>query len=414
MRTFNLLGGQVVIDEGKEKYHELMVLGYKIRREIYSKTKKDFTVKKMSCHEVFDRIKSLKESYTQKYADEYSLYINQKYNLYISGNNILDARWTTQNSDGRPCKFSDIDKFLKEEQKLIALDDFSEFLRLFDEALKKYLFDIADTCAFLINDKLGKTVIHVYNRKNWSYTDKIALSEANDLYYEVAENKDLSLEERKKGFFQIINTYPYLNCGFYFYRLIMLLDKCDGQLIEAAEYFRLETREEVLDIIDHAVFQKYIEKLDEIDRSQFGALVNAWKATLESYGIKDSERLATFLQEAADFLPGGSLYQAPRSNASPAAQVREPVGQVQQSAGQAQSSFNQVQKTLKRVQKDKWTAFFLCLFLGLFGAHKFYEGKGGMGILYFFTGGLCFIGIVVDLITILRHPNPYYVEILTD
>lgn len=27
--------------------------------------------------------------------------------------------------------------------------------------------------------------------------------------------------------------------------------------------------------------------------------------------------------------------------------------------------------------KDKWVAFFLCLFLGPFGAHKFYEGNIG-------------------------------------
>lgn len=32
--------------------------------------------------------------------------------------------------------------------------------------------------------------------------------------------------------------------------------------------------------------------------------------------------------------------------------------------------------------KNKWVAFFLCLFLGGFGGHKFYEGKVGMGIAY--------------------------------
>ena len=60
--------------------------------------------------------------------------------------------------------------------------------------------------------------------------------------------------------------------------------------------------------------------------------------------------------------------------------------------------------------RNKWVAFLLCLFLGYFGAHKFYEGKAGMGILYLFTGGLFFIGIVIDLITILCKPNPYYVN----
>lgn len=59
--------------------------------------------------------------------------------------------------------------------------------------------------------------------------------------------------------------------------------------------------------------------------------------------------------------------------------------------------------------RNKWVAFFLCLFLGYVGAHKFYEGKVGMGILYIFTVGLFGIGWLVDLIVILCKPNPYYV-----
>lgn len=58
---------------------------------------------------------------------------------------------------------------------------------------------------------------------------------------------------------------------------------------------------------------------------------------------------------------------------------------------------------------DKWTSFFLCLFLGIFGAHKFYEGKTGVGILYIFTGGLFAIGWIIDIITILCKSDPYYV-----
>ena len=56
---------------------------------------------------------------------------------------------------------------------------------------------------------------------------------------------------------------------------------------------------------------------------------------------------------------------------------------------------------------NKWVSFVLCLFLGFFGAHKFYEGNAGMGVLYMFTGGLFLIGYIVDLITILGRPNPY-------
>ena len=59
--------------------------------------------------------------------------------------------------------------------------------------------------------------------------------------------------------------------------------------------------------------------------------------------------------------------------------------------------------------RNKWTAVLLCLFLGGPGAHKFYEGKIGMGILYLFTLGLCGIGTLIDFIVLLLKPNPYWV-----
>lgn len=59
--------------------------------------------------------------------------------------------------------------------------------------------------------------------------------------------------------------------------------------------------------------------------------------------------------------------------------------------------------------KDKWVALLLCFFLGLLGAHKFYEGKIGMGILYIFTCGLFGIGTLIDFFVLLFKPNPYYV-----
>jgi TM2 domain-containing membrane protein YozV len=37
-------------------------------------------------------------------------------------------------------------------------------------------------------------------------------------------------------------------------------------------------------------------------------------------------------------------------------------------------------------------------FLGIAGVHRFMVNQVGMGILYVFTGGLCFIGTIVDLI----------------
>ncbi len=59
--------------------------------------------------------------------------------------------------------------------------------------------------------------------------------------------------------------------------------------------------------------------------------------------------------------------------------------------------------------KNKWVAFLLCLFLGVIGAHKFYEGKILMGIIYILTGGLFGIGWIIDLIAILLKPTIYHV-----
>ena len=60
--------------------------------------------------------------------------------------------------------------------------------------------------------------------------------------------------------------------------------------------------------------------------------------------------------------------------------------------------------------KNKWVALLLCVFLGYIGAHKFYEGKVGMGILYLFTVGLFGIGWLIDCVVLLFKPNPYYVH----
>ncbi|MBK4347135.1 TM2 domain-containing protein [Lacisediminihabitans changchengi] len=45
-------------------------------------------------------------------------------------------------------------------------------------------------------------------------------------------------------------------------------------------------------------------------------------------------------------------------------------------------------------------AYAFLLLLGVLGAHKFYLGKGGMGVLYIFTVGIFGIGILIDLFTL--------------
>lgn len=58
---------------------------------------------------------------------------------------------------------------------------------------------------------------------------------------------------------------------------------------------------------------------------------------------------------------------------------------------------------------NKWVALLLCIFLGFFGAHKFYERKFLLGFVYIITGGLVGIGWILDTIALLFKPNPYYV-----
>ena len=50
--------------------------------------------------------------------------------------------------------------------------------------------------------------------------------------------------------------------------------------------------------------------------------------------------------------------------------------------------------------KNRTVAFLLCLFLGVLGAHEFYVGKMGMGILYFLTLGLFGIGWLISILSI--------------
>lgn len=52
-------------------------------------------------------------------------------------------------------------------------------------------------------------------------------------------------------------------------------------------------------------------------------------------------------------------------------------------------------------QKSKAIVLLLAFFLGGLGAHYFYVGKVGMGIVYLLTCGLFFIGWIVDIFRII-------------
>lgn len=55
---------------------------------------------------------------------------------------------------------------------------------------------------------------------------------------------------------------------------------------------------------------------------------------------------------------------------------------------------------LPAIKRNGWL-FFLCLFLGCFGAHYFYVGRIGRGIVALFTMNFFFIGSIIDIIHIL-------------
>jgi restriction system protein len=61
---------------------------------------------------------------------------------------------------------------------------------------------------------------------------------------------------------------------------------------------------------------------------------------------------------------------------------------------------NHKSSSKRKPQKSKakdWLLFFTCFLFGILGVHKFIEGKIGMGLLYFCTGGLFAVGWFIDI-----------------
>lgn len=51
-------------------------------------------------------------------------------------------------------------------------------------------------------------------------------------------------------------------------------------------------------------------------------------------------------------------------------------------------------------ERSQLTAFLLCVLLGIFGAHRFYTGQIGWGVLQLFSLGCCGVFVVIDLVLI--------------
>lgn len=61
----------------------------------------------------------------------------------------------------------------------------------------------------------------------------------------------------------------------------------------------------------------------------------------------------------------------------------------------------------KRKKSETVLVAALLGFLGIAGVHRFLIDQIGMGILYFLTAGLCFIGTIVDLVNYKRLTFEY-------
>lgn len=74
-------------------------------------------------------------------------------------------------------------------------------------------------------------------------------------------------------------------------------------------------------------------------------------------------------------------------------------GSSTQSSGAQQSS--SVPAAMRPTSpKSKAVTLALCIFLGMFGAHRYYVGKIGSGVLWTFTAGCFGIGWIVDIFTV--------------
>ena len=97
------------------------------------------------------------------------------------------------------------------------------------------------------------------------------------------------------------------------------------------------------------------------------------------------------------------------SNNNPYMSFRDVTGEELAFLNQATADLTDEQKRYfhmiysgKRKSAQDILIFTLIGFFGIAGVQRFLTGQIGMGILYFFTGGFCFIGTIVDLV---NHKN---------
>ncbi len=67
-------------------------------------------------------------------------------------------------------------------------------------------------------------------------------------------------------------------------------------------------------------------------------------------------------------------------------------------------------------RKDETTVLLLTLvgFVVVAGVQRFFLGQIGMGLLYLFTAGLCFIGTIIDIVNHKKLTNEHNVKIANE
>ena len=73
-------------------------------------------------------------------------------------------------------------------------------------------------------------------------------------------------------------------------------------------------------------------------------------------------------------------------------------------------------KIYRARRKDPLLLLILALIglIGIAGVHRFFVGHIGMGLLYFFTAGLCLIGTIVDMINYKNFSFEYNRKVARD
>lgn len=85
-------------------------------------------------------------------------------------------------------------------------------------------------------------------------------------------------------------------------------------------------------------------------------------------------------------------------------------------SGYSEDELSQFCMIYRSKRKDPQLILILCLLglVGIAGVQRFLIGHIGMGILYFFTAGLCFVGTIIDAINHKELALEYNAKMITE